>query len=651
MRILKLKIEKWRNFRTVDVSVPEDSTLICLIGENGTGKSNILELISAAANRIGISPGMENPRGNPFSEEHDVELVFRLDAAMLQRLPREFLEESTRAGFDWDGTISVLSRRETNGQQAERILAGGKGEDGQKVNFANQLGEVLRREKETSYLCLDADRSYPPMQVHPHQYAEALARDWESEQWQRNRAFVPTRTMYDEWLQYFLAKESQEATKHLQAERRAAEGGGARPDFKDGFRPYKDAVQKVLPHLRFIGVDTQNKTLVFDSAGLELRFTSLSGGEREIAFIIGQVERFKLRRGFLLLDEPELHLNPDLLRNWVAFLRDTIQTGQVWISTHSLEAVETAGPDATFVLERTADSRVVEKISPLSKRPVLAVLSAAVGSPAFSLRNLRFVYIEGDRQGRERDRFFRLFGDTRHVRFVEAGGCDEIIRKLSAIRELAEHADEQLCVGAILDRDFRSDDELAAMAKSGEILALPVHEVENYFLQPEAISLVADRSGIAKSATQLIAECSDRFAGQWIVLKAVAKLPRRGELDRAFRKVASELNWKAIEADRKGAIERIAKATGVDPKQLVPALEEAVEAYRALRTSPHLWKNCMGKEVLGILPRELGFQTQEALEKNILNCWDANAVPAPAELKQVIDYISCLQPVGRVGHA
>lgn len=50
--------------------------------------------------------------------------------------------------------------------------------------------------------------------------------------------------------------------------------------------------------------------------------------------------------------EPELHLNADLVRAWVSYLKGTVKTGQIWIATHSLEAVEVAGQTATFVLER-----------------------------------------------------------------------------------------------------------------------------------------------------------------------------------------------------------------------------------------------------------------------------------------------------------
>jgi len=647
MRILSLHIAKWRNFRNVEICVPEDSTLVCLIGENGTGKSNILELISAAASQLGISPGIENLRGNPFAEEHDVRLEVRLDTSLFERLPQDYIAACKNNVLQWNGIVSLSSTRTADGQHQETKIAGGQGDASQRTQLAKMLCDLLRQEKETNYLSLDADRSYPPMQIPAHLYAEALGRDWETTQWQKNRAFVSTRTMYDEWLQYFLAMESQYATKHVREERRAAELRSARPEFVDAFKPYKEALQGVLPHLKFVGVDSQQKTLVFDSAGLELRFNNLSGGEREIAFIVGQIDRFKLRRGFLLIDEPELHLNPDLLRNWVAYLRDTIETGQVWIGTHSLEAVETAGPNATFVLERTQDTRLVEKSATLSKRPVLAVLSAAVGSPAFSLRNLRFVYIEGDRQGRERDRFFRLYGDSRFVRFIEGGGCEEIAKKVKAVRELAEHADEQLCIGGILDRDFRTDELLARQSKDSPLFVLPVHEVENYFLHPSALSVIANRSGVGTPVTQILIDCADRFAGLWIANRAMIRLPVAGDLHRTLRQVASELTWRVIDGNRDAALDKILSVAGTEPQETTRLLQESADAYADLRASDNFWAHCMGKEVLGILPRELGLQSVETLEQNVLACWKDGHAQRPGELTLISKYIDSLRPVGK----
>ena len=73
------------------------------------------------------------------------------------------------------------------------------------------------------------------------------------------------------------------------------------PKFEDHFEKYKNSLQIILKHLVFTGVDSKKRTLLFDTTGLELSFDQLSGGEREIAFLVGQIDRFGLRRGLFLL--------------------------------------------------------------------------------------------------------------------------------------------------------------------------------------------------------------------------------------------------------------------------------------------------------------------------------------------------------------
>src|SRR5690606_9025575 len=145
------------------------------------------------------------------------------------------------------------------------------------------------------------------------------------------------------------------------------------PIFEDKFEQYRLSIEEILPHMSFVGVNSQTGMILFDVVGKELSFYQLSGGEREIAFLVGQIDRFGLRQGLFLLDEPELHLNADLVRAWVSFLTSTVSTGQIWIATHSLEAVEAAGVQATFVLERNESSRKVDRISRLDDRPVLSI--------------------------------------------------------------------------------------------------------------------------------------------------------------------------------------------------------------------------------------------------------------------------------------
>jgi Predicted ATPases len=78
VRIRSIRIGAWRNFEGIELKLDDDARLICVVGANGTGKSHLLELISACGHRLGLSPGIEIPRGDPFSDPHDFSLQFYL---------------------------------------------------------------------------------------------------------------------------------------------------------------------------------------------------------------------------------------------------------------------------------------------------------------------------------------------------------------------------------------------------------------------------------------------------------------------------------------------------------------------------------------------------------------------------------------------
>ena len=213
----------------------------------------------------------------------------------------------------WDRTI--LIRKASDGTTT--ILAGGVLEDNG-VQLGNHLSHVIRSSESVHYLMLDADRAYPKIQVPTHELGQAFETDWVSTV--KSKSFLLTKSLYEEWFRYLLGTENRENNAHVKAIRIARERGEAEPIFVDVMKDYRDAVKLVLPHLLFTGIESQKRQIEFDSTGTTLTFDQLSGGEREIAFLVGQIERFGLRKGLLLVDEPELHLNYDLLRAWISFV-------------------------------------------------------------------------------------------------------------------------------------------------------------------------------------------------------------------------------------------------------------------------------------------------------------------------------------------
>ena len=554
---------------------------------------------------LGLSPGVEIPRGDPFADPHDFSLQFYLAQGVSEAIDQGLADQA--AFHEWDRTLTIRDRN-VQPNPINTIEAGGIIDPGQRAQFASRVVDQLRQSKEVYFLSLDADRAYPKKTVNINEIAQAYEIDWEGPEYTRGRSFKTTTTLYDEWIKYFLAQENQAGTRLIQALRRTKTSGASPPEFSDHFAAYAESLRKVLPHVIFTGVDSKKRTLLFDTTGLELSFDQLSGGEREIAFLVGQIDRFGLRNGVFLLDEPELHLNADLVRTWVAYLTGTVSTGQIWLATHSLEAVEAAGPEATFVLERNPESRKVDTLARLDTRPVLSALSRAVGTPAFSISQLRFVFIEGDAGVGERERFRRLAGGSQQdLRFIECGSCNEVLRRVSSVRALANEAEAGIRIGGVVDRDFRPE------VVEGEVFVLPVHEVENFFLAPDTITALLGQNGRTDRVAQdLIREAADRRAGGWIFQTAMATrnattLP---DIPLGTKERAKALTWTEVQADQDAAIAWVLDCPGYDDEKrrlLRTLLETSAGLYRRKRADNDFWKVCEGKQILNDVARTAGF--------------------------------------------
>ena len=199
-----------------------------------------------------------------------------------------------------------------------------------------------------------------------------------------------------------------------------------------------------------------------------------------------------------------------------------MQAGQIWLATHSLEAVEAAGQHATFIFERNEENRKVDALARLDTRPVLSALSRAVGSPAFSISQLLFVLVEGEGNIGERERFRNLANLEKNVRFMECGSCNEVMRRVEVIKDLAEEAESGIRIAGVVDRDFRGEAGISELLHNYGIYVLPVHEVENFFLHPTTLGFLLKQHGLQIEPLSVIQEASDSRAGSWIFQHAMA---------------------------------------------------------------------------------------------------------------------------------
>jgi predicted ATPase len=644
LRVVNIRINKWRHFENVDFQIDQASNLVCIVGANGTGKSHLLELIASCASKLGLSIGVEIPRGDAFTDPHDFYLQLYIGQEVDSVINNVLA--SNNSFKNWDRTLSLYSVNENNNLNSY-VRAGGIQDINESVSFANSVVNLLHTAEDVYFLSLDANRAYPKKNLQTTDLARAYETNWSNPRHKRDRSYRITSTLYDEWSKYFLAQENQNATKYINEVRRARETGRDEPVFIDHFDKYRQSVQQILPYLAFTGVDSQRKTLLFDVAGLSLSFDELSGGEKEIAFLVGQIDRFRLQEGLFLLDEPELHLNSDLIRSWVTYLVSTARTGQIWLATHSLEAVEVAGTQSTFVLEKNLETRKVTNVTRLNSRPFFSALARAVGTPAFSIAQMAFVFVEGEGLVGERERFRKLAGSPQNIRFIEGGACTSVLNRVESIRSFANET-EPLRVGGIIDKDFRSREEVSRLNSTLNVFVLPVHEVENFFLHPDTLQNLLKQNGDNRTLPlDLIRSKSDLRAGSWIFQCAMAhsnsnSLPK---ISPHVKDHIKRLKWNDFLKDQEKVIESIVKIIDhnlSDRDKLISSLKISIDMYARKRDEIDLWKVCEGKQVLGEVAREIGFNNPATMEKAAIVVWEENHSKVPHELLLLREYLAGL---------
>ena len=112
--------------------------------------------------------------------------------------------------------------------------------------------------------------------------------------------------------------------------------------------PVQDSLVRVLPHLQFTGLGdpTSEGSFYFIRDGdRDFRYENLSGGEKAVFDLLLDVHvaATELSTPLVCLDEPEIHLNPDVQAAVLTELMGLMPAGsQLWIATHSVGMIRRA---------------------------------------------------------------------------------------------------------------------------------------------------------------------------------------------------------------------------------------------------------------------------------------------------------------------
>ncbi|OOG66775.1 AAA family ATPase [Flavobacterium sp. A45] len=163
---------------------------------------------------------------------------------------------------------------------------------------------------------------------------------------------------------------------------------------EEGINLVKEALHDFLPGIIFHSIDKDKKQVMFETVDGLISLDELSDGYQNMAAWIGDLlfrvtEAFRNyskpleSRGLLLIDELDLHLHPKWQRKLLDFIGNKLPNFQVVATTHSPLTAQQADTGELFALKRN-DSNIVE-IIPFIGSPKSLLINQLLMTPVFGL--------------------------------------------------------------------------------------------------------------------------------------------------------------------------------------------------------------------------------------------------------------------------
>ncbi len=162
----------------------------------------------------------------------------------------------------------------------------------------------------------------------------------------------------------------------------------------DGVHLIKAALQDFLPGIEFHSIDKDKKQVLFQTVDGIIPLEQLSDGYQNMAAWIGDLlfritETFRdykkplEARGVLLIDEIDLHLHPKWQRKLYNFISTKLPNFQVIATTHSPLTAQQADTGELFALKRNHNCLV--ELIPFAGSPKSLLVNQLLMTPVFGL--------------------------------------------------------------------------------------------------------------------------------------------------------------------------------------------------------------------------------------------------------------------------
>lgn len=267
--------------------------------------------------------------------------------------------------------------------------------------------------------------------------------------------------------------------------------------FPDPFLPYQKLFSKLLPgkQLEPINPEQPREFHYKINGSNSLAFNTLSSGEQEVIKITFDLLWKKISHSIFLIDEPELHLHPTLAFKLIETLKGMGGgTNQFIFFTHSADLISTYYSTGNVFLIGLGceDGNQAHRLSDLREEhpELIDLLSGNLGIFAVGKK---IIFVEGDEASLDRLAYHTI-AQQNNLDFVfsPVGSVENLLLLENTLHELKKSV-FGIKFYMIRDRDGLADGKIAELEAKTSLKCLKRRHIENYFLDSEVLSKVADR--------------------------------------------------------------------------------------------------------------------------------------------------------------
>ncbi|WP_321321881.1 AAA family ATPase [Labilibaculum sp.] len=530
MHIESIKIKKFRHIENAEIGSfnfnNRTSDLIVLAGPNGSGKSSVLELIGyALSNSYSLSWQLSRTF-NGFSFEVGIGLSHEERGIVISALKNELEphEKKLQESFNQIDQKTDIEEPVRNSQKQQlkeqlqrkykhhydiieylnsnnvyyRAFDYNEGEYGKNATLHNQVHSYATRElkdllKRSLGFFLRSDRNYPQKSFNRNQIFTFDNVKRKEHLW--TMAFNTSEIQYQDMYEFLVQQRYHYLRELGNYHNQKNKGINIGNEPTDPIKPYEQLLVRLFPSYKFADKNESIPSNLFIELPSNdvITFNDLSSGEKEVFFILSFFIRHNVENAIIVIDEPELHLHPELSRLLIRNMKSIRQGNQIWLASHNSEIIDEAGRDKAIYVSRDLTTRKAKFITGDNEEESILQLKNIFGFSGYVGVAKNFVFLEGDNSSPDRKFYSNLFPENNsNFKLVPSNSSDNLNRINGAILSIMESNLGFMNFHLIRDRDYLTEQMINKYRShtSGKVFVLAKHEIENYLIDFHIISLV-----------------------------------------------------------------------------------------------------------------------------------------------------------------